>query len=48
MEKYPYFGQSIPFCTVEELINENMPIDASKAASILRNHKGCKMRTWDS
>ena len=28
------------FARLEELINENMPIDASKAASILRNHKG--------
>ena len=28
------------FARLEELINENMPIDASKAASILCNHKG--------
>lgn len=28
------------FARLKELINENMPIDASKAASILRNHKG--------
>ena len=28
------------FARLEELINENMPIDVSKAASILRNHKG--------
>lgn len=28
------------FARLEELINENLPIDASKAASILRNHKG--------
>ena len=28
------------FARLEELINENMPMDASKAASILRNHKG--------
>ena len=28
------------FARLEELINENMPIDASKAAFILRNHKG--------
>ena len=28
------------FARLEELINENMPIDASKAASILRNRKG--------
>ena len=28
------------FARLAELINENMPIDASKAASILRNHKG--------
>ena len=28
------------FARLEELIKENMPIDASKAASILRNHKG--------
>ena len=28
------------FARLKELINENLPIDASKAASILRNHKG--------
>ncbi len=28
------------FARLKELINKNLPIDASKAASILRNHKG--------
>lgn len=28
------------FARLEELLNENLPIDAPKAASILRNHKG--------
>lgn len=28
------------FARLEELLNENLPIDASKAASILRNHQG--------
>ena len=28
------------FARLKELISENLPIDTSKAASILRNHKG--------
>lgn len=38
--KYPHFRQPIPFARLTELINEDLPIDVSKAASILRDHKG--------
>ena len=35
------------FARLEELINENMPIDASKAPLSCATTKVCKMRTWD-
>lgn len=40
MENIRTSDSAYRFARLEELINENMPIDASKAASILRNHKG--------